>query len=665
MHVCPECGDSLDEPGFYPADGTQLAAKADDALLGESVGQYRIARLLGVGGMGRVYKAVQPAIGSRVAVKVLSRDCADNRELVERFFAEARAVNVIRHENIINVLDLATLPDGRPYITMEYLDGQPLADVMESGGQLPVGSLARLVGEVLDALRAAHSKGIIHRDLKPDNIFVSPQGHAKVLDFGIAKLMPEMRGEAAATRTGSLLGTPQYMSPEQASAQPVDARTDIYAMGVILYEGVTGRRPFAGNSLFELLRQVLEQDPVPPRSLRSDLPPAYEALILRTMAKDPAQRFQTAGELADALAAAVNELPQPQWAPINAGAGSTSARIGPPSVPTPGHVTPPPTVSAPGGPVAVAARAPMAPTVAPQSAATPLAPTMAPQAAALAPPAQKSKAPLFVALGLVVLVGIGAAVMLTQGGSSKNANAKGAADSGSSTANTKQAQPAGKSTPTPGGTTAAVNANDVQAQIKATTAQIQKQIADTQKKALAMVKKAQSAKFTVPGTYQPSGFDPAKFDVTKFVAEAKTKATEIYRDAVLVRIDAVGVRPNGHADLTLDTGFTVIYRFASPSRGKRPASLPRGVEFKPSCMVYVYVDRNGVRPYPLHGRKCDMPLLGEPHCSAAAVWKRAARRGAPTANSVARLGYWAGPHKHGRWYFRIDTKHSFFLPDNC
>src|SRR6476646_7514031 len=205
MFVCPECGASSAGPGYCSHDRFPLAPIGDDVLHDTTVGAYRVARLLGVGGMGRVYKGVQPQIGSRVAIKVLSRECTDRRDLVERFFAEAKAVNLIRHESIVNVLDLATLPDGRPYIVMEYLDGAPLASILEHAIQhrqpLPFGGLARLAVEVLDALHAAHAKGIIHRDLKPDNIFVAPSGRAKVLDFGIAKLAdPTISG--GATRTG-------------------------------------------------------------------------------------------------------------------------------------------------------------------------------------------------------------------------------------------------------------------------------------------------------------------------------------------------------------------------------------------------------------------------------------------------------------------------------
>src|SRR5215207_8199299 len=171
MFVCAECGASQPVPNRCLADGTPLTPIGDDLLLGTTIGAYRIARLLGIGGMGRVYKGVHPQIGSRVAIKVLSRECSDRRDLVDRFFSEAKAVNVIRHEGIVNVLDLATLHDGRPYIVMEYLDGSPLSSILDQalhrGMPLPLGGLARLTAEVLEALGAAHSKGIVHRDLKP------------------------------------------------------------------------------------------------------------------------------------------------------------------------------------------------------------------------------------------------------------------------------------------------------------------------------------------------------------------------------------------------------------------------------------------------------------------------------------------------------------------
>src|SRR5215470_5005728 len=335
MFVCPECGQAQPAQGHCPADGTLLAPIGEDVLLGTSIGAYRVARLLGIGGMGRVYKGVHPTIGSRVAIKILSRECSDRRDLVDRFFAEAKAVNLIRHESIVNVLDLATLPDGRPYIIMEYLDGAPLAALIEYSLEqrvpLPLGGIARLAAEVLDALGAAHAKGIVHRDLKPDNVFVAPSGRPKVLDFGIAKLSDVSN---TSTRTGSLLGTPHYMSPEQAAGRPADHRADLYAIGVILFECSTGRKPFMAEALFDLLRMHVEVPPPPPRALRPDMPPELEHVILTALAKAPDQRFAAATAMSVALQHATAQLPPEQWRPLTPPAARPSGGSWAPTPPS-------------------------------------------------------------------------------------------------------------------------------------------------------------------------------------------------------------------------------------------------------------------------------------------------------------------------------------------
>ena len=326
MFVCPACGQRYELGGYCATDG-QPIVQTDDPLLGSVIDRYRLTRVLGEGGMGRVYLAVQPAIGSRVAIKVLSEDCARNPELLERFFAEGRAVNLIRHEHIVSVLDMAQLPDGRPFIVMEFVEGQTLAAIVRTS-LAPFGGVVQVMGEMLSALAAAHAIGIVHRDLKPDNVIVTVEGHAKVLDFGIAKLAPNLREVGSQTKTGALLGTPAYMAPEQISgAANVDARTDVYAAGVVLFEAVTGRQPFSGATIYDLMKAHVEQQPPLPRSLRRDLPQPIEQVILVALAKDPALRFQSATAMAQALTHAASGLTQDQWKPLSSRGGVITPRI--------------------------------------------------------------------------------------------------------------------------------------------------------------------------------------------------------------------------------------------------------------------------------------------------------------------------------------------------
>ncbi len=312
MYVCAECGQSYPAAGVCSADGQALVL-ATDPLLGTTLGRHRVACVIGEGGMGRVYLAVQPEIGGRVAIKVLS---SHDQELIERFFAEARAVNLIRNEHIVDVIDLARLPDGRPYIVMEYVDGQTLGDAVRAG-PAPIGAVTSLMIEVLSALGAAHAVGIVHRDLKPDNIAITAGGHAKVLDFGIAKLAPALHGSRAArTHSGVAVGTPEYMSPEQVMGAVVDARTDLYAAGLVLFEAFTGRRPFGGTSDFEIMRAQVDDVPPSPRELRAELPVELEAVIFQAIAKRPEDRFQSAAAMANALVHGMSILTVEQRQPF-------------------------------------------------------------------------------------------------------------------------------------------------------------------------------------------------------------------------------------------------------------------------------------------------------------------------------------------------------------
>jgi serine/threonine-protein kinase len=222
---------------------------------------------------------------------------------------------------------------------MEYLDGAPLSAHIHRWRALPLGTLARLLSQMLDALGAAHAKGIVHRDLKPDNVYVTATGRVKILDFGIAKLRPEQGGVSAETRTGSLMGTPQYMSPEQAQGISADHRADLYSAGVILFEGATGQRPFPAQTLYELLKAHVELMPPAPSLLRPDIPPSLENVLLHALQKDPAYRYQSAADFKAALEQAVQYLPAEAHVPLgegNAPLGSSHASShGPQPSPSP------------------------------------------------------------------------------------------------------------------------------------------------------------------------------------------------------------------------------------------------------------------------------------------------------------------------------------------
>ena len=633
--VCPECGDGFEARGFCPQHGTELADATDDPLLGEKIEPYRVARLLGVGGMGRVYLGVHPAIGSRVAIKVLSRDRIEDHGLVQRFFDEARAVNVIRHENIVNILDLARLSDGRPYITMEYLDGAPLSAVIQRRGPLPLGGFARAVGEVLDALQAAHDKGIIHRDLKPDNIFVSPSGRAKVLDFGIAKLIPELGGRSDPTRTGSLLGTPHYMSPEQTLARKVDSRADLYSCGVILFEGATGTRPFAADSLFDLMRKHLEQPPPAPRSLRPDIPPPLEALILRAMQKDPAARFATAREMGAALVEATRSLPEHAWTPIAPTEGSTPAAI-------------------PSPPPAVTPRGATQPKRSPSEA---FAATMAsPHLDTRKEDKRRPAWILPVALALVAAALAAGVVYLAMRG--------GAADTGLAPiagAGPPDAAPAGA--PADAGAVAIVAPADAAPASGAAVARHRRP--PTKSSPDAGVTRIVTRP-TIDAGVRKGAFDPAKFDPSRYAKKALRRARNHWEDAVFVRLDVDGVFPDGHADFTLDDGFSALYRFISPSRAKGDPDTPIGVAKKTTCVYYVNVDKSGVNAYELKGWSCDDYIpIARPKCSMKQVWKRAIEDGAPGSNAVAGIGYWASKSSKARWSFSVKDHYSSWIDDDC
>ncbi len=326
---CPECGQRFGpDARFCPFDGGPLLAAPWDAskdpLLGKLIdGRYRVEALLGEGGMGRVYQVRHAALDRLFAMKVLKRELATDNELSTRFVREARAAASIRHPHVVAITDFGEIDasqfasatgsfhdaEATPYFVMEFLNGQSLAQLLRRGGPVPAGRAARILAQIAEAVGAAHDAGIVHRDLKPDNIFLVGRADGRdgddvrVLDFGAAQVM----GNSRLTKKGVVFGTPHYMSPEQAQGHAVDYRSDVYALGVIMYEMFTGRVPFEGDSYMGVLTQHMFADPPALSTLSGtrDLG-ALEAITMRCLAKAPDHRYLSTRALAEDVARAVS-----------------------------------------------------------------------------------------------------------------------------------------------------------------------------------------------------------------------------------------------------------------------------------------------------------------------------------------------------------------------
>ncbi|MBX3249303.1 MAG: serine/threonine protein kinase [Myxococcales bacterium] len=277
------------EPRADPYIGTTLA------------GRYRVLRRLGGGGMGSVYEAEHVVIGRRVAVKMLHAQLSVHDEVVRRFLNEARAAAMIRHPNILECTDIGQTDDGAPFLVLELLEGRDLDSCIREQGALPAGRVVRIALQVASALQRAHGEGVVHRDIKPENVFLLEGDDVRVLDFGIAKLTGR-DANGVGTTPGAVLGTPSYMAPEQfGDASRVGPSADIYALGVLLYEALSGELPFRGQTLPELVVQVMTEPPPPLETLRPDLPKALVATVMRAMAKSPDARQASMAELAREL----------------------------------------------------------------------------------------------------------------------------------------------------------------------------------------------------------------------------------------------------------------------------------------------------------------------------------------------------------------------------
>jgi serine/threonine protein kinase len=285
---------------------SESAAKVDpnaESLIGITVGDYKIIDIIGQGGMGTVYTAEHQQLHHKTACKVLRAEDANHPETVERFLQEARFISRIRHINLIDIFDIGELPDKRLYYVMEKLNGRTLTQVDSRPARWRLRASSPIMNQICAGLSAAHAAGLVHRDLKPDNLFlVERPGEPpllKIMDFGVAKVMDLSSTEAKLTRTGYLVGTPQYMSPEQINGTAVDKRTDIYALGVILYEMSTGTPPFRGDTLGQMLIAHLQQilPAIDPKLRNEDVPAGIEFIIRKALAKDANERYSSVEDL--------------------------------------------------------------------------------------------------------------------------------------------------------------------------------------------------------------------------------------------------------------------------------------------------------------------------------------------------------------------------------
>ena len=311
---CPKCDARYHEDAvFCQVDGARLEPEAQetDPYVGvELLGQFRIEKLLGQGGMGRVYRAEQPSLGRHVAVKILHRELAEsNPDAIRRFRREARVTTSLQHPNVVDVMLYGEMPDGSPYMVMEYLDGVPLHHLMAQEGRVSLRRAMHIGIQVADGVGKAHESGIVHRDVKPENIIIGSRNHddnfVKVLDFGIARLLWDK--ETVRTKSGLVFGTARYISPEGATGEATDARSDVYSIAVVLYQLLAGRPPFPGSAVIDLLMAHVNEKPTQISELVPDLPRSIAMTLMRALSKRPGDRPETATKFAEELRAACFE----------------------------------------------------------------------------------------------------------------------------------------------------------------------------------------------------------------------------------------------------------------------------------------------------------------------------------------------------------------------
>lgn len=367
MKKCPQCGaEANDAARFCPRDGAVLDVASEptsaDPMIGRVIAnRYRIADQIGRGGMGSVYRAEHVRMRRKTAIKILSTELSSNPEFVARFEREAELASTINHPNAVSIYDFGETEEGLVYLAMELLDGEPLSAVLRRRGTLPLEEVVAITRQAAAALNAAHKLGIVHRDFKPDNVMIcrGPDGEqvVKVVDFGIAKQTRLSHAGGTLTQTGSVLGTPIYMSPEQVADQPLDNRSDLYSLALTVYEMLSRRIPFAGDTPQSLMVQRLVDPPIPLRAVAPDVPAVIEAVVMRALSKSRDERHPSTVEFAADLAraseagrtTAVDAVTSPTTIPspppryaTPASVTPITAPVQPPFTPSYGQPTPPP-----------------------------------------------------------------------------------------------------------------------------------------------------------------------------------------------------------------------------------------------------------------------------------------------------------------------------------
>ncbi|MFL6213365.1 MAG: protein kinase domain-containing protein [Blastocatellia bacterium] len=335
MRLCYDCGSPLSGPSDdCPRCGTSLQENADPLIGAIFTDKYEIEAKLGAGGMCDVYRARHVRIGKEVAIKILRPDYAADPKIVERFEREARAASMVRHPNAINIMDYGVAAGNTPFLVMELVEGATVRELLKRHGAMTLERVVGIVNQACAALEAAHTVGIVHRDIKPENIIISEvdgRDWVEVVDFGIAKIQEDMSRRAALTGANLIIGTPRYMSPEQAQEKPVDARSDIYSLGLVVYEMLAGSPPFAGSSATRLLIAHAVETPPPLTDTRPDLPAEVAAVVMRALDKNPERRQQSALAFARDLKQAANAAHVPA---SHIRQGALSAQIAPPPIET-------------------------------------------------------------------------------------------------------------------------------------------------------------------------------------------------------------------------------------------------------------------------------------------------------------------------------------------